>query len=261
MRRLSLACLLLVLPVALPAAAQKVSIRAYINVSSGCQAPTVDFLRQLKAKYAPAVSLELVDFGDGGEGAKRWQRSGHRCLAIEVNGSPLVKFPYQGKMRAVAFRMPVGFMWTHADLEHAVQAGLKGELQRATEAEVSAGQQATRLNAQVSTGQARLHGKRFAAVLINGHQAALIPVGKSTTAADKRASSAAKALRGWLAQPVKITDLTVKHTPSGWRVLAAGNTVITATAADGKALGKQPQAVVGAWLSGIKHALAARAAR
>jgi hypothetical protein len=36
--------------------ATPVAIRAYVNVSSGCQIATLDLLDSLKAKYAPSVS-------------------------------------------------------------------------------------------------------------------------------------------------------------------------------------------------------------
>lgn len=239
---------------------QPVAIRAYINVSSGCQAATVDFLNGLKARYAPNVSLEMIDFGDESRGLKRWQQSGYRCLTVELNGSPLAKFSYQGKPVVVAFRMPVGFGWTHADLEHAVQSGLRGQLQRATEAEVAARQQPARLKAAVSTGPVSLQGKSYAGVLIKGNRALLIPAGHDKAAASKRAAVAATALRAWLARPVRPSDLTISRASTGWAVLAAGKSVVIATPADGKALGQQSQAVAEAWLSGIKHALAVKAA-
>jgi len=120
-----------------PAATQPppVKILAYINVTSGCQQPTVDLLKNLQAND-PRVQVEFVDFGDGGEGALRWQNSGHECMTIEINGSENVKFPQDDTTKVVSFRMPAGFVWTHADLEAAVQAALQGKLQPATEDEV-----------------------------------------------------------------------------------------------------------------------------
>jgi len=113
-----------------------VSVRllAYINVSSGCQQATVDFLRSLSAKY-PSVQTELVDFGDGGAGAARWERSGLKCMAIEINGQSIVRYPVKGAVKVMAFRAPAGFYWEHEDLTAAVQAALAGTLQPATEEE------------------------------------------------------------------------------------------------------------------------------
>lgn len=232
---------------------QNVAIRAYINVSSGCQARTVDFLNGLKTRYQPNVSLEMIDFGDNGKGLRRWQKSGHKCLTIELNGSALVKFPYQGATQAIGFLMPVGYNWTHADLEHAVQAGLRGELQKATTAEVEAAAAPRQLKATIATGHVTRHGQRLATVVINGTAALAIP--GATAAADQRAHGAAAVLKGWLAKPVKLSTLQVQQVTGGWKVLAGGKGVITASAADGKALGQQPKAVAEGWAAAIKHAL------
>lgn len=118
-----------------PASLPTVKILAYINVTSGCQQETVDLLKAM-AQKEPRVELEFVDFGDGGPGSERWEKSGHKCMTIEVNGSPTVKYPKDGKMRAVGFMQPAGFIWNHPDLEEAVAAGLEGKLQPATEEEV-----------------------------------------------------------------------------------------------------------------------------
>jgi hypothetical protein len=237
------------------AAQQKVAIRAYINVTSGCQAPTEAFLEGLQHKYAGKVSVEFIDFGDGGKGLARWRQSGYHCMTIEVNGWDRVKFPYGGKTRAVAFRMPVGLHWTHDDLEHAVQAALAGKLQQASEGEVATGETSVQVRAQVTTGSAVAKGKRYAAVMINGNNAVLIPESGKVGNASGRAEAAAAALRKWLSGGVKPSDLVVAHAAEGWWVLAGGKRVVVATAADGKATGMQPKAVAEAWVSGIRHGL------
>lgn len=257
MRRL--AALLVLLPgLAWAAPRSAVTLRAYINVSSGCQAATVDFLNSLKARYAPDVKLEMIDFGDEGRGLKRWKAAGLRCQTIEINGSPLARFPYSGHTQIVAFRMPAGFQWTHADLEHAVQAGLRGELRPATEAEVAASARPVRLQATLSSGLLTQNRQRYAAVRINGRAALLVPVGGDAAVASRRAAGAASVLRSWLSKPVKLADLRVAQTASGWALQAAGKTVLVATAADGRALRQSPQAVAQGWQSGLNHALAAR---
>lgn len=114
--------------------APKVQILAYINISSGCQQATVDFLRALPQKY-PEVAVELVDFGDGGAGARRWEASGLKCMAILINGSPIVKYPTEKGQKIAAFLSPAGLFWTHEELEEAVKAALAGTLQPATEEE------------------------------------------------------------------------------------------------------------------------------
>lgn len=117
-----------------PAAAE---ILGYINVSSGCQQPTVDFLKALPAKY-PGVEVELVDFGDGGPGAQRWEESGLKCMAVLINGDSIVRYPVGQEMRMTAFRSPAGLAWTHEDFEQALQAALAGKLQPVTEEEFMA---------------------------------------------------------------------------------------------------------------------------
>jgi len=232
---------------------QHVNIRAYINVSSGCQADTVDFLNGLKNKYAPNVSLEMIDFGDRGKGLKRWQESGYRCLTIEIDGWVLVKFPHEGKTKAVAFQMPVGFNWTHADLEEAVQAGLRGQLGLATAEEVEASAPPRQVKATVAAGTATANGRKLATVTINDTVALYIPGAPAD--ATKRAKAAAAVLQAWLAKPVKLSQLTVKQATGGWKVLANDKGVILATDADGKIFQQTPQAVAQGWVNGIKHAL------
>ncbi len=255
-RRLMGAALALVPVLAWGAPRQNVAIRAYINVSSGCQAATVDFINGLKTKYAPNVSLEMIDFGDRGKGTRAWQQSGHRCMTIELNGSSLVKFPYNGKMQAVAFQMPVGFNWTHADLEHAVQAGVRGELQPATAAEVEAAAPPQLLRATVTAGSTTANGRRYATVVINGQIAVYIP--GATSQASQRANQAVSVLKGWLVRPVKLSQLTVQQVTGGWKVLAGGKGVITATAADAQVYGEQSRQVAEGWVGGIKHTLVGR---
>lgn len=114
--------------------APRVQILAYINISSGCQQATVDFLRALPQKYSE-VAVELVDFGDGGAGARRWEASGLKCMAILINGSPIVKYPTEKGLKVAAFLSPAGLFWTHEELEEAVKAALAGTLQPATEEE------------------------------------------------------------------------------------------------------------------------------
>jgi hypothetical protein len=252
-KRLALLALAL-LPAVAHAATATVTIRAYINVSSGCQAATVDYLNNLKARYKPNVKLEMIDFGDRGKGLKRWQSSGYRCMTIELNGSPLVRYAINGQWKYVAFQMPAGFNWTHTDLGQAVAAGLQGQLYAATQAEIEAAAPARQVNATVAVGQVTDHGRRFATVTVNGTPAIYIPGAPAD--ADKRAHAASAALKTWLVRPIKLSQLTVQQVAGGWKVLANGKGVIVATAADGQVYGQQPQSVAQTWVNGLKHTLA-----
>ena len=135
-----------VMPV--PAGPPPILLRAYINVSSGCQAPTIEFMQGLRQKY-PRLQLELVDFGDGGAGLDRWQQSGYKCMTLEIDGHSVVKYPVEGKMKAVAFHMPAGFSWEHEDLAQAVAAAMAGKLQPATEEEAMEGVSPEQMKAKV----------------------------------------------------------------------------------------------------------------
>lgn len=129
-----------------------VKLLAYINVSSGCQQATVDFMKGLTQKY-PRLQLEMVDFGDGGPGFDRWQKSGNKCMTLELNGQSSVKYPYQGSLKAVSLHMPAGFLWNHEDLQQAVEAAMQGTLQPATEEEAEKGISAEQMQAKVKAVQ------------------------------------------------------------------------------------------------------------
>lgn len=107
------------------AAAPKVAILAYINQTSGCQVPTEEVLRRIAARHGNRVSLEFVDFGSP-KGRQRWQADGLHCMAIRLNGSSQATVVSKGVTLEVAFEMPVGFRWRHAELEAAVRQMLDG---------------------------------------------------------------------------------------------------------------------------------------
>lgn len=246
-------CLLVMLAGTLSYAAdrQDVSILAYVNVSSGCQQNTVDFLNQLKAKYAPNVKLEMVDFGDGGKGTRRWQESGHRCMTIELNGMSMVKYPYQGKTQVRAFRQPAGFIWSHADLEHAVQAGLTGQLAAATEAEVEAAFVAAPVTNSVLVTNTRVQGKAQSLIKLNGFPVMRLYGQDAST----RANNVAQTLRAWLMGKYSRGALTIKQNGSGWAVMTGSTKLITATAADAKAAGTSAKALAESWRKNVASSL------
>lgn len=231
-----------------------VRILAYINVSSGCQQATVDYLNQLQQKNRSHVSLELVDFGDGGEGSERWQASGHKCMTIEINGSSVVKFPTKNGMKAVAFRMPAGLMWTHEDLGQAVQAALDGTLQPATEEEAAGEETPAKIDATVTTDTVSNQGKSFAAVKINGYPVILLA---NSSTAKTRIAQAARTLKTWLTESVKPSDLQTKQVADGVALMAGGSRIITLSSADAKPLGKSTTTVASDFLQAIRHALVA----
>lgn len=229
-----------------------VSIVAYINVSSGCQEPTVSLLQQLVEEHKGKVQLDLVDFGDGADGARRWQESGHTCMTIELNGSPYVKFPTPEGDKTVTFQLPEGFMWTHDELVAAVEAGLEGKLQTITEEEAAAAEPARQVRVSTATKGPQKPGMP-AQVLLNDR-----PViefydkldGKSPA---KRAEAALLALRTWLHAPVRPTDLSTRETAAGWEVRALDKLVAVATPGDAKGAKTTPEKLAKAWALAIRH--------
>jgi len=239
-----------------PAAPRPVKILAYVNVSSGCQEPTIELLKSFKAEYPGRVDLGIVDFGDQGEGSKQWKGSGYDCMVIEVDGSPLVKFETGGRTKTVALRQPVGFWWTHDDLKAAVAAAIEGELQSGTEEEAIAGQPPRKIKTRIVTEQVKRDGKTFARVLINERSAMLIRASSGDQSPNERAEAAGQVLRKWLRQPVKPNEIDRKQVAGGWAVRVSGKVVAVATLTGAKAAGGTPDQLAKKWLVGIRQGIA-----
>jgi len=242
-----------------PPALPPVRVLAYINVSSGCQEPTVELLKGFEKHYPGRVNVEIVDFGDQGAGNKRWKDSGHDCMTIEVDGSPLVRFPAQGKEKVVALRQPVGFWWTHEDLQAAVGAAVDGTLQRGTEEEAIAGRPPRKVEARIVTEEVKREGKTSARVLVNERSAMLFRAGSGGKSAAQRAEAAAKVLRDWTKEPITPNQIDRKETDKGWAVRVGGKVVAVATADDAKAAGGASDQLAKKWLVGIRQAVAVAA--
>jgi hypothetical protein len=239
--------------------APAVNVLAYVNVSSGCQQATVDFLKQLQAENGSRMKLEFVDFGDGGAGAQRWQNSGHSCQTIEINGASSVRFPVGGQPKTVTFQMPVGFQWTFDDLKGAVQAALKGDLQPASETEAAAANPGQVLQASVQVTSGTEGQAKVARVLINQAPVLVIKAGVEGKTPLQRAEAMAAALRTWLAKPVKPSQLSIQPGNAGVSLMGGPNVLIVVTDADAQAAGKTLEEVAQEWGAGLKHALVASA--
>lgn len=239
-----------------PVTPPPVRITAYINVSSGCQEPTIELLKSFPKTYPGRVRVDIVDFGDQGAGNKRWKESGYDCMIIEINGSPLVKFDSGGKPKTVALRQPVGFWWTQEDLKAAVAAAVNGTLQRGTEEEAIAGQPSRKIKAKVVVEEVRREGKTWARVLINERPAMLIRVGAEGKSAVQRAEVAAQTIREWLKNPVKPNEIDRQAAKGGWVVRVNKKVVALATEADAKAMGGTAEQVAKKWLVGIRQGIA-----
>lgn len=122
-RILSLATCLTLL--ALAATSAPLKITAYINVTSGCQKHTEDFLAKLAKTYGDKVQLEVVNFGSPA-GLERFKKDGMHCMGIRLDGQDESEIVFRGATLKVAFMKPVGIFWLHEELETAVRQRLEG---------------------------------------------------------------------------------------------------------------------------------------
>jgi hypothetical protein len=233
-------------------AAESLRVLAYINVTSGCQQPTVNLLGQFAKAHAAQVRLELVDFGDGGKGQQRWRASGHSCMTIELNGSPHVRFPSGGQAREVSFRMPAGFQWTHDDLTAALQAGLNGTLQALPK-------EPRKPVASVAVTVRKLvrSGRTLHQLVVGARPVLSLGAPQGAQSAVERARVASEVVKAWLARSGKASEVGARKLSSGWAVVAGGRLVVTVTAADARLQNSTPQALAGVWAGNLRQALPA----
>lgn len=110
---------------AVAAGAAPLKIAAYINVQSGCQKHTEEFLAKLAKTYGDKVQLEVIDFGSPA-GMQRFQADGMKCMAIRLDGQDESEIVFRGVSLKVAFMKPAGFFWLHEELETAVRQRIEG---------------------------------------------------------------------------------------------------------------------------------------
>jgi hypothetical protein len=233
-----------------------VMINAYVNVSSGCQQETMAVLEDLAATN-PTVKLTVIDFGDGGEGARKWQESGHTCMTIEINGSPFVKYPGPEGDTISAFLMPPGFQWTLDELRVAVVAAVEGKLQTVTEEEALAVEEPKTIKAEVVVKAA---GEDAAVVMLEGKPIMRLAAPEGDQSAAQRAEAAAATLKEWLSGPVQPSEIQMKAIKEEAQILVAEKVVVTVTAADAKAAGSRPRALGKEWVTALRQAVVAAAA-
>lgn len=243
----------------------KAKVTAWINVSSGCQQPTVDLLQELASRYEDSVEVEIIDFGQP-KGAQRWQEAGLRCMAIEFNGASAVVFPKGGREKVVVFEMPAGFNWTHEDLMLAFAALADGTLRPATEEERQELLAPRMVELHVRAQEVRdLVGKRkrYGQLLVDDSVVARLygtVAGKSPT---ERCKNAQLALEKWLSRPVLPSDLSRAQGTDGWGVYANEDLIMIATPDDARAVSPDltPKALAGEWLARLRGKLIEAAAR
>jgi len=233
-----------------PAAETKkvVSVIGYINVSSGCQQPLVDFLRQLAKKYGPRMTLEIVDFGTE-EGFRRWRQDGQHCLTILVDGKPYVDLEEKGKKERVFFYGPPGSTWHHSYVEWAVAKLLGAPLPKLEKTRLD-------LKAVASLRQVRSREGPLTLGLVTIGPAPVYMIhADSSQKMQNRARAVARRLNGLLAK--KVTSEEVKVQVQGEKVslLIRGLKVYTITPEMAQPFGAKPKDMVETWAQILRELL------
>jgi len=94
------------------ALAKKVTIKAYLNLGSGCQEETIDLLDGLAKEYKGQVSVEYIDFSTK-KGYERTVKDGLNCAGLVINGKQTYTIKDRnGKQREVTFSHPINMQYT-----------------------------------------------------------------------------------------------------------------------------------------------------
>jgi hypothetical protein len=103
------------------ALAEKVRIKAYLNLGSGCQKETTDLLDGLTKEYKGQVFVEYIDFSTK-EGYKRTVEDGLNCAGLVINGKQTYTIKdSNGKQREVTFSHPINTQYTADDVKTVVK--------------------------------------------------------------------------------------------------------------------------------------------
>ncbi|MEA3403396.1 MAG: hypothetical protein U9R79_19295 [Armatimonadota bacterium] len=231
-----------------------VELTAYINVTSGCQEPTVELLKELAQQYDDVIDMEVIDFGSP-EGNERWREDGLKCMALMFDGSPVVRIPGEdGEKRTVIFYFPVGFSWTHQDLKQTFAAIAAGEAEILSEEEARKALAPVPVEVEVEVREVA----QGAEVVMNGEVAFTITQEAGGKTPLQRAQAAREALEEWTSEPVHTTQLSVMDAEKGWSILAEGKELIRVYPADADAAGvEQGKKHAAEWMKGIKGGIVA----
>ena len=101
--------------------AEKVIIKAYLNLGSGCQKETTDLLDNLAKEYSGKVFVEYIDFSTK-EGAERTGRDGLSCAGLIINGKQTYAIiDKNGARKDVTFSHPINAQYTADDVKTVVK--------------------------------------------------------------------------------------------------------------------------------------------
>jgi len=94
----------------------KVTIKAYLNIQSGCQSEVIKLLESFKKTYPKKVKVEYIDFGTK-KGLEQTLKNNLHCMTILING----KQTFELGNKKVTFSHPMGGQWAAEDLKIAVK--------------------------------------------------------------------------------------------------------------------------------------------
>jgi hypothetical protein len=230
------------------------TLTAYINITSGCQQPTVDFIKALEREHGDKLAVEFVDFGDADKGFKAWKEAGLSCMALQINGNSTVTWGEGEDRRTVTFEYPVDFCWTHEALAEAVQAAIEGRLQPGSpeEAEGPRILEVKVAGRSVKVGET---GPETGQLTVDDAVIVEITQGQGEMDPAQRVTAAAEALNRELERPFKPSTLRVEQMDEGWAVMAGDETLLIATDADAEATQAAPKKLAETWLTKIRQAL------
>jgi hypothetical protein len=235
-----------------------IPVKAYINVSSGCQEATVGLLQRMAGQNA-RLKLDLIDFGQA-EGSRRWRADGFSCMTILINGHSTVTYGPRGNRQIVSFQYPPGFQWALQDLEGALKAALDGSIYYGEEAG------ATRVESRMPTlritsREMVLNGKKVGEVVINGQVAIRLRTTFDGLPPLQRAEQAAARLKRAMAVPnFHPNGIRVGKVTDGVALIASDKVLCIADPPQAQALGTTPEKMAQGWASALKKALAAAGA-
>jgi hypothetical protein len=248
---------------AVPAASvQLPTITAYVNVSSGCQKPTVDALKEIATAFDGRLAIEIIDFGDDAAGTRRWKEAGLDCMRILFEDRHLVAWEQDGEIKVVDFSMPPGFNWTLADLDNAIAAFAEGRIREPTPEEKSKVQQLTPTQIATSAQSTTTDdGVEVGQLIIGGTLALEITRSLGDLTPLQRAAAAAKAVAKWTGKAYNPSDLSITKSSRGLQIVAGPITIITVTQDDADAAQTNVQALAAEWRNDIRSSVTSAAGK
>jgi len=232
-----------------------VALKAYINVSSGCQQDTVDQLKRWEQH--PRVTLDLVDFGSP-EGNKRWRQDGYSCMTILLNGHHKVTIGEQGHRRIIDLTMPPGFNWLPEDLDEAVQQAIDGRIYYGEEPGASqVVRRAPQIAIEAREGQA--NGREIGQVIIGKTAAITFSTTYQELSPFRRAERAVARLKRALINGLTPAQIRAEKQNNAWTVMAGTEAIAVANAEQADRAGVTAQALAKGWAAKTKQALVAAA--